>query len=77
MVRFGPGATVTARNLTMSYFANSITGIAHGPVTDKTGLSAKYDFSFEWPTGEPDAFLSEMQAQLGLRVEQSSAISIG
>ena len=66
---FGPGARVTAECVTMSFFAMGIRGMAGGPVTDKTGLTAKYTFTFEWPTGDPGAFLSEMQAELGLRVE--------
>ena len=68
-VRFGPGARVAAKNVTMGYFANSIRGIAGGQVIDKTGLTEKYDFSFEWQPGEPGAFLSELQVDLGFRVE--------
>jgi uncharacterized protein (TIGR03435 family) len=43
--------------------------MARGPVTDKTGLTSTYDFSFEWDPKDPDSFLSEMQVALGLRVE--------
>jgi uncharacterized protein (TIGR03435 family) len=69
VVRFGPGAKCTAQHATMGYFANSIRGMARGPVTDETGLTGSYDFSFEWTPNDPGSFISEMQAQLGLRVE--------
>jgi uncharacterized protein (TIGR03435 family) len=72
-VGFGPGAKLTAQNVTMESFANSIRGIAGGQVIDKTGLTEKYDFSFEWQPGDPGAFLSELQVDLGLRVESTKA----
>ena len=67
-VQFGPGAKVTAQNVTMAYFARSIQGMARGQVIDKTGLTDKYDFSFEWEPGDPGSFLGELQSNLGLRV---------
>jgi len=59
----------TAQNVTMADFAIRIRGMAGGAVTDKTGLTDKYDFSFDWQPSDPGSFLSEMQIQLGLRVE--------
>jgi uncharacterized protein (TIGR03435 family) len=70
-VMFGPGSKVTAKHVTMTYFANAIRGMAHGPVTDNTGLTGTYDFEFEFQPGEPDAFLSDMQFALGLHLEST------
>ena len=43
--------------------------MAGGQVIDKSGLTEKYDFSFEWQPGDPGSFLSELQVALGLGVE--------
>ena len=53
----------------MEYFAKSISGQARGRVIDGTGLTGRYDFTFEWLPDDPSSFLSEMQVALGLRVK--------
>ena len=57
-IRFGPGAVMTAQHVTMSYFANSIQGMARATIVDKTGLTGKYDFTFQWDAKDP-GFVSQ------------------
>jgi uncharacterized protein (TIGR03435 family) len=63
---------------------NQLSGASHRPVFDKTGLTARYDFTLEWvaenPAATPDAPMAEgpslftaLQEQLGLRLESATA----
>jgi uncharacterized protein (TIGR03435 family) len=44
----GVTARMTGKGLTLSDFATRIAGNQHHPVIDKTGLTGRYDFTFEY-----------------------------
>jgi uncharacterized protein (TIGR03435 family) len=86
--RFGPGALShwTAQQQTMSALANSLSGslAADRPVSDKTGLTGKYDFHLAYDMHRPDMtpgpddapgmiVFDAVQKQLGLRLVDAKA----
>jgi len=83
--------SLPARNATMAQFASMIQrAVLDRPVVDKTGLSAKYDFSLEWTPddtqfGEPlpaatqenpskPDLFAALQQQLGLKLEATKGM---
>jgi uncharacterized protein (TIGR03435 family) len=62
-----PLNTVTAQNSSLRQLVEVLSRAAHGPVVDRTGLSAYYDFSLSWELDEEVS--SALQQQLGLRLE--------
>ena len=82
-----PGhARIRSDNQTMAWFVKMLAGQLGSPVTDATGLSAKYDFVLSWsfeeggpsaagaPAASVDtyhpALIAALQSQLGLKLEQ-------
>jgi uncharacterized protein (TIGR03435 family) len=82
-----PGhARIRSDNQTMAWFVKMLAGQLGSPVSDATGLSAKYDFVLSWSFeegGQPaagapvapvdtyhPALISALQSQLGLKLEQ-------
>jgi len=73
--RVGPG-TIDGEGVLMDVFARSISGFVGGQVTDRTGLSGRYDISLRFapiqsPPNAPGAtdalpFAQALQQQLGL-----------
>ena len=72
------GPIVTHERVTMAWFAERLTNSQGGPVVDQTGLSGRYDFTFDMskyvtPTSSPDemrAGLSDcLREELGLKIE--------
>jgi uncharacterized protein (TIGR03435 family) len=45
---------VTYYFATMADFATRLRGMAGGPVVDRTGLTARYDFTLNWLSSDPD-----------------------
>ena len=72
----GPEVHVTALAQPLSKLAEMLSGQLRGPVADKTGLSAKYDFTLEYApdtgprTDDSGATMQDaIQEQLGLKLE--------
>jgi uncharacterized protein (TIGR03435 family) len=67
----------------MDQFANFLSGVLSQPVTNMTGLTAKYDFilKFLWdraPASSEEAgptLFEAVQSQLGLRLERSKSLT--
>jgi len=80
---YGGAHTQTSARETMSNFARELARELGKPVTDGTGLTAKYDFKLHWigeatappgesrPTAVPDGpdLPAAIQQQLGLKLE--------
>lgn len=73
----GGYATLAQREESMEQFARFLAAQLHQPVTDATGLTAKYDISLRWvmesairPDDDPGPNLFQaIQQQLGLKLE--------
>jgi uncharacterized protein (TIGR03435 family) len=72
------GPMVVARAMTMEHFVGILMSSTHGPVVDQTGLTGRYDFSFDMskyvtpdspPEDMPAALAKVLQQELGLRIE--------
>jgi uncharacterized protein (TIGR03435 family) len=67
-----------AHAIPMSLFANSLKSLAGRQVVDRTGLTAKFDFTFKWNgnPNDPDApsLFTALQEQLGLKLEPAKGM---
>ncbi len=70
------GRELTARNISMTSLASSLTNEVHRTVIDKTGLAGKYDLAVKWSTDEGSAqadsapeIFTALQEQLGLKLQ--------
>jgi uncharacterized protein (TIGR03435 family) len=76
------GVTVRYADESMTDFAGRLAGRLRKPVTDTTGLKAKYDFTLQWvpehrsPTSEDSGptLLQALQEQLGLKLESKKGL---
>jgi uncharacterized protein (TIGR03435 family) len=74
----------TARALTMQEFADFLSGPTEKPVVDKTGLTGRWDFAFDFskymldpPKGLDDFLLvlnSTLQGEMGLKLESEKDV---
>jgi uncharacterized protein (TIGR03435 family) len=77
------GFSVGARNVSMKDWAEHLFGIDGRPVLDRTGLTARYDFYYDDPSGrtrlaagelpEPGALNRAATRAIGLELEESRA----
>jgi len=71
---------VTSQSVTLASLSDFLSGALRHPVTDKTGLTGKYDFTLKWiPDNTPPdsanagdtSIFTAVREQLGLRLEPS------
>jgi uncharacterized protein (TIGR03435 family) len=69
---FGDGRIVVS-HATMSDFANSLGGMLHGPVRDRTNLRGAYDFTINREGADPESLAHALEDQIGLRLQPKKA----
>lgn len=62
---------MSATNMSLHDFAETLSGYARHNVIDKTGLRGDFDFKFDWSPQDPESpsIFTALQEQLGLRLE--------
>jgi uncharacterized protein (TIGR03435 family) len=71
----GPARRILGRAQSLAQVASFLTMVAGHPVTDKTGLTGKYDFSAELDLSQPCAncvIASALEEELGLRLAKGT-----
>jgi uncharacterized protein (TIGR03435 family) len=68
-IGFFSDGRIVVTHASISHFANSMTGMFRGPVTDATGLNGIYDFTLIREGNDIDSLIHAVEDQIAIRVQ--------